>query len=464
LTYHRYQRRMASTDSSSAELEQNARKCPVSPDAATNGRSSPKRASQTSSDSGSAKQKKTKFVVRKIPDFVTEEDIKSHLAEFEGLYTWFLWTRQPDIPNPTRRQKKRFQRFYIRFVTFSAAVPFIEKFQKLVFKEADDEKTESRSGFEQYALKNNATYKLCVEFAPNQSMPSEVATRDRRINTIDADEDYKAFLQGLDDRQKEIEALRKRVEATSMRKHVMDMNQCGDPRAHQKVDDDAPVAPLAKHVATLRHRRQILAKKISRASLVKSERAKERNLERVREMRRRKRSLVKNKKYRSTQWIAKHGGGGHDHFDDEERERTHRDRARSHRKGKGRGRGARFAPSRDPNFKGKGKRRRFKVNPKYLKKYADQHQGDEDEAGGGEGPRARDPESYDVRDRRDRAMRRRPDRRVRGGAKRRGRGKRSGKGKAVRRNSAKRDLREEAGDSFNGYSRKRGHQTWQRAR
>lgn len=225
-----------------------------------------------------------------------------------------------------------------------------------------------------------------------------------------------------------------------------------------------------------------MAKKISRATLIKSERAKERNLERVREMRRRKRAAVaargKGKKYRSAHWIAKHAA---ENYDDNEPEYSS---SKSRKKG---GRGSRFPSS---SSKKPMRKRRFKVNPKYLKKYADQHQGDksksptssrsEDKNG-----RVRDPEAYDVRDRRDRAMSRRPGR---GGSKRtlrrsaRGRGKVNGRRERPVRGKkrSKKNGYSNHGDdhhdgdggndrngtveAFNGYSRKRGHQTWQRAR
>lgn len=231
--------------------------------------------SQTSSDAinaetgrVSANQKKTKFVVRKIPQFVTEDVIKGHLEEFREDYTWFLWTQQPDIPNPTRRQKSRFQRFYIRFVSFQAAIPFIEKFQKLIFKERDEEKEPDPSTLtqmERYNLKPNVGYKLCVEFAPNQGAPVVITSRDRRINTIDADDDYKAFVQGLADRKEEIEKVRKSVEANSMRtSQVVDMRSKGTATAKQKESDantdadNAPIAPLARHVAHQRHRSLVI--------------------------------------------------------------------------------------------------------------------------------------------------------------------------------------------------------------
>merc|ERR1719411_158364 len=87
----------------------------------------------------SANQKKTKLVCRKIPLFVTEDEIKGHLEEFKSSYDWFCFCSQPKISkNPTRRNKKHFNRFYIHFSSFEAAIPFIEKFRKLSFQKEEN--------------------------------------------------------------------------------------------------------------------------------------------------------------------------------------------------------------------------------------------------------------------------------------------------------------------------------------
>ena len=206
--------------------------------------------------------------------------------------------------------------------------------------------------------------------------------------------------------------------------------------------------------------------------MVKSERAKERNLERVREIRRRKRMvLAKNKKYRSNHWIAKHAAENYDENEPMDVRQLRSPRS-SRKKG---GRGGRFHGS--PSSKGGGggggggkkRKRRFKVNPKYLKKYADQHQGDHPKSPRSpkSEDRVRDPEAYDARDRREWAMKRRP----RGGSSKRRdriRGKdRSTKPRRKKRNGFADDDHGDGGggvDSVKSYSRKRGRQTWQRAR
>ena len=47
----------------------------------------------------STQRQKTKFVVRKIPYHIKEEEIKKHLEKFEGKYNFFEYRGQPVVTN-----------------------------------------------------------------------------------------------------------------------------------------------------------------------------------------------------------------------------------------------------------------------------------------------------------------------------------------------------------------------------
>merc|ERR1719411_725728 len=98
----------------------------------------------------SANQKKTKLVCRKIPLFVTEDEIKGHLEEFKSSYDWFCFCSQPKISkNPTRRNKRNYNRFYINFHSFDDAIPFIDKFRKLTFQKPQKEEDKKQDFYRQ---------------------------------------------------------------------------------------------------------------------------------------------------------------------------------------------------------------------------------------------------------------------------------------------------------------------------
>eukprot|EP00484_Ammonia_sp_Unknown_P023851 CAMPEP_0197036522 /NCGR_PEP_ID=MMETSP1384-20130603/14000_1 /TAXON_ID=29189 /ORGANISM="Ammonia sp." /LENGTH=410 /DNA_ID=CAMNT_0042466711 /DNA_START=1 /DNA_END=1233 /DNA_ORIENTATION=+ len=300
-----------------------------------------KSTSSTRASSESFSNEKTKFVVRKIPIFVTEDEIKEHLQEFESTYDWFHFCSQPNVPNPTRRSKQRFNRFYINFKSLNHAIPFIEKFKKIEFRVKplentdDDDKTDSNSNSTsngnhvtqnhstpQAKAKEGKSYKVTVEFAPNQQLPAVITTTDRRTATIEADADYIAFVESLTESKKRTEQIRKETEQASIRRTVIDTfarnksSKTVTISSTEEQEAEPQIAPLAQHVAAQRSRRSLSSKKLDRASLVKSQKAKERMIERVREMRRKKRlALAKMTKYAvrdkyggsSKQWVAKSG-------------------------------------------------------------------------------------------------------------------------------------------------------------
>eukprot|EP01084_Bolivina_argentea_P250413 419529_1 len=300
---------------------------------ATASKSSPEqsKSSETSTDSfefsrRTANQKKTKFVVRKIPQFVTEDEIKSHLSEFTDAYDWFYFTCQPQEPNPTRRTKTNFNRFYINFKSFPDSILFIEKFQKLTFQkpepeekkdnkkpktEKEKEKEKEKDFWAQYNKPKVAPiYRLQVEFSPNQSLPIAITAHDKRIGTIEKDKDYISFCESLETKKQQVKEIVKKAEESLIRRNVISLSKKVKKDDDKKQDknekkEEQIIAPLAKHVATKRHRRQ-LYKKIDRASLIKKEKLKAKEIERIREMRRRKRiALAKAAKYGKKQWIAK---------------------------------------------------------------------------------------------------------------------------------------------------------------
>ena len=211
----------------------------------------------------SANQKKTKFVVRKIPLFVKKSEIEKYLKEFENNYDWFNWCSPSKLPNPTRRNKTRYNRFYVNFKSFQDAIPFIEKFKKLEIKQKpkkNDKKKKDVIRALNQKLKGPTIYKLNVEFAPNQGMPNkEQPPKDRRINTIEKDNDFQQFVQGLKDKEKRAKEIRKIAQESTIRQTVIDTYSRGKKKSKQSLPPTpAPtkpeIAPLAQHVAAKRNR------------------------------------------------------------------------------------------------------------------------------------------------------------------------------------------------------------------
>lgn len=233
--------------------------------------------SETSSDSLKVEPKKTKFVVRKIPLFIKEKDIKDYLIEFDGKYDWFQFSEPSKLPNPTRRNKARFNRFYINFKEFEDAIPFIEKFRKLTIKEKTNEDKEEKEEKKEKDKKDvnkmlnkqfreNKIYKLCVEFAPNQQIPipstSGSSSRDRRINTIEKDADFLKFVQDIELNKKKYKEIREEAQESLIRQTVIDTygrNKKTKKKSKLKEESEPSqpkevIAPLAQHVASKRNR------------------------------------------------------------------------------------------------------------------------------------------------------------------------------------------------------------------
>eukprot|EP01083_Nonionella_stella_P012814 36202_1 len=340
-----------------------------------------------------ANRQKTKFVVRRIPSFVKEDDIKQHLDEFIQSFDWFLFCSQPKVSNPTRRNKNNYNRFYINFTSFDAAVPFIEKFQKLTFqkKEAKPqsaEQTAKQSLFDQYNAKLRRMHsdyqqnKVLVEFAPNPSLPNVITTKDRRNNTIETDSDYLKFIEALKTQQTEVQHIREEAEDACIRKNVMLVNKYSTKNPEHKAGQKetkpnakpVQIAPLAQHVAKRDRRKKLYSKKITRASLERSEKAKVKKIERRREIRRRKRiALAKAGKYGNKWGRAGEEDGGHEYDIKGKRERYYEKTgrydyygARRKRGGRGRGRGRRgrgrgarnaYRGRGDPHYSGYSRRK-----------------------------------------------------------------------------------------------------------
>merc|ERR1712154_34794 len=102
-------------------------------------------------------------------------------------------------------------------------IPFIEKFRKLSFQKAENPEDKKKAFYEQNA--HNETYKLCVEFAPNQSMPKVIATPDRRTNTIDKDKDYLAYVENLKKEQEKAKETIKLAQESLIRTTVTLINK-----------------------------------------------------------------------------------------------------------------------------------------------------------------------------------------------------------------------------------------------
>merc|ERR1712228_686345 len=275
-----------------------------------------------------------------------------------GTYDWFYFCSQPKISkNPTRRNKKNYNRFYINFHSFDDAVPFIDKFRKLTFEKTQNAENKKPDFYQQNA--QNETFKLCIEFAPNQQLPKDAASADRRLDTISTDKDYLRYVEELKRIEKDSQETIKSAQESLIRTSVTLINKYPSKKSSksdkkkvvstEEAKSEQIIAPLAKHVAAQRNRRQFYKKNLNRASLVKSEKIyKEKSNKEIREKRQKKRIELAKKKRTTKSYFANKVNpklkrreydeyGGYQEYDDNvDYNVQQRGRGRSRFRGKGR--------------------------------------------------------------------------------------------------------------------------------
>merc|ERR1712228_318103 len=152
-------------------------------------------------------------------------------------------------------------------------------------------------------------------FAPNQQLPKDAASADRRLDTISTDKDYLRYVEELKRTEKESQETIKSAQESLIRTSVTLINKYPSKKSSksdkkkvvstEEAKSEQIIAPLAKHVAAQRNRRQFYKKNLNRASLVKSEKIyKEKSNKEIREKRQKKRIELAKKKITTKSYFA----------------------------------------------------------------------------------------------------------------------------------------------------------------
>ncbi|KAI8613778.1 Smg-4/UPF3 family-domain-containing protein [Chytriomyces sp. MP71] len=122
-----------------------------------------------------------KAVVRRLPPHLSQDVFDALIGSLAGSDALF-WSQFVAGKLAKRSQKNHtFSRAYLAFATPEALVAFAQAFNGWLFR---DEKA---------AIE----YRASVELAPFQKVPKTSPKQDYRINTIDTDPEYLAFLDSL---------------------------------------------------------------------------------------------------------------------------------------------------------------------------------------------------------------------------------------------------------------------------
>ncbi|KAJ3325801.1 hypothetical protein HDU76_013080 [Blyttiomyces sp. JEL0837] len=125
-------------------------------------------------------QPRLKVVVRRLPPHLPENIFLDTVAQWTPETDWISYV-QGKLAKSFPAKAHTFSRAYLNFTSIGGLAEFTKNYNGWLFKDE----------------KNDVEYRAVVEFAPFQRIPKKKKKIDNRLNTLDADPDYMAFLESL---------------------------------------------------------------------------------------------------------------------------------------------------------------------------------------------------------------------------------------------------------------------------